>query len=275
MTGMANPPPSTDTGNHALPVVRQWNRFLVDFGDMLQAEPPLAEQSEAPFPIDIERATAFFQEISEALDAYQKSGAGISFWEVASIDTDEVKVCGVLAWLLDCHGSHGQGSIFARALLDSLRASAVRHRFDSEHFPSEADLSADYEARRECSYEELISDSSVDCSATSIYSRVDIQLSGKGFLLFIEAKVYSGENGDQLRRYRNHLDLAANGRKRALVYLTRQGRLPDDATLHGAVLPLRWCDLADAIVACSERKMLPGSIGQILIKQFCKHISKF
>lgn len=274
MTGTAIASQDTASEHPVLPVVRQWSHFLSELEDMLQAGPPLVEQAEPSSFVDIEQATAFFQKLSEALDAYTKSGAGISFWEIAGIGSDEVKNCAVLAWLLDCHGSHGYGNSFCRALLDSLRLAAAQSGFDIAQLPAQTDLSPDYDVSRECSYEELVLNTDGE-DKSCIYSRVDIQLSGKNFLLFVEAKIYSGENGNQLRRYRSHLDIAANGRKRSFVYLTRTGHLPDDTYLHDSVLPLRWRDVADAITACVTREMVPGSAGYIFIKQFCEHISNF
>ncbi len=138
----------------------------------------------------------------------------LNVWEAVNIARSELKHCSFLRWLLDPRGSHYQGDLFLK-------------RF-SESFP------------REIPKDELCS-----CKVKSedFYhgaGRVDISITGRSFIIIIEAKIDADEQEDQVSRYGQ---LRQDSPKNVvIVFLTKDGREPDTGD---ADLCISWKDIGE------------------------------
>lgn len=122
------------------------------------------------------------------------------------IEPDENRLSDILAGLLDPKGDHGQGDLFLRLLLDALGLASQAGRARHCAVLREAPTYGIQKHRR----------------------RMDIMVDA-GVLLAIENKVDALEQSDQVRDYLDHLNRLARRRscRRALIYLTPDGRPPD------------------------------------------------
>jgi hypothetical protein len=154
--------------------------------------------------------TRFFRNFGPALQAraeHRRLGSGINVWEASGLGWDELRNSKVLAWLLDCRGTHGQGAGILAGLLDCIARK-------SSEFPVSANTVLPYWTRIEL------------CPWGENGSRVDIEVDGDGLLLFIEVKIGAMETTDQLDRYLAIGRAKARDRPWGVIYLTRHGRLP-------------------------------------------------
>jgi hypothetical protein len=111
----------------------------------------------------------------------RKAGAFIDLWAVAGLARKEVRTAAVLAWLLDPQGSHGQDDLFLQRLWKEVSAaSECRLGFE---------LEAPQRSRTEIN------------PMGDLNNRVDIELEGRDFLVFIEVKIDAGLRQDQLQNY--------------------------------------------------------------------------
>jgi hypothetical protein len=122
------------------------------------------------------------------------------------IEPDENKLSDVLKLLLDPKGSHGQGDLFLRLLLDKLG------------FGSRVQRTADARVQREAPTHAL----------RNQRRRLDVLVEA-GVLLAIENKVDSAEQENQVKDYLEHLARSAARRQQphVLIYLTPEGHKPD------------------------------------------------
>lgn len=97
--------------------VTDWRDFFNDF----KKRDLIAPVFEPPPAIDIGAAKSFFTQYKHEYASFWKDGGAINVWEAAGLKRDEVRNTAVLSWLLDCHGSHGQGSLFLECFLESLK----------------------------------------------------------------------------------------------------------------------------------------------------------
>jgi hypothetical protein len=150
-----------------------------------------------------------------------------NIFKTGQLGNDELRNCKVLASFLDCSGDHGQGAaVFCRILL----AIGLSDFANS--------------AKKRCYY-----------TRTEVWpladpgSRVDIEIEGDDFLIFIEAKIAADEGEDQLQRYLALARLKAAGRDWAVIYLTSDGRdaanrnLPDRDRIKTA----SWSQISRAV----------------------------
>lgn len=227
-----------------------WSAFFTDFA-------ALRATADAQTPvISSEQCTAFFSRFGELHSAHMAQGMGVNFIELAGIGHDELRNCSLLAWLLDCSGSHGQGAAFLRRFID-----CIREMDCPEGFPAAPEGSASYRTTLESSYDD------VDSGRTR--SRVDIELDGSAFLLFIEAKVQAGEGERQLARYLRIGRVRAGNRPWGLVFITPSGRQPDEEALCGNVACISWRTLGRSFL-CHANTM-PDTHGRIAVRQLCEH----
>lgn len=221
---------------------------MAAFFEAWQRIPP--RQVPLPSAIDILQFQDFVQTFPAAYRQYLRSGITANPWRHAGIGRDEMRNSFVLRWLLDCFGDHGQGSSILAALLDGLKqdelVSLVLHK--------------PYHTRVE---QRLTDDGS---------SRADIAINGHDFTILIEVKIDAPESGDQIKRYLDHL-AALPGGKRALIFLTPQGRPVKDEKLKGSVSYLSWSEVADVLDTHINRE--PGLARQpagLLLSHFAEHI---
>ena len=228
-----------------------WNQFFKRFVELRPVQATQPRRIIAP-----QGWADFFAYFAVMRDTYRKQGKAVDVWELAGIGRDELRNSAILGWLLNCHGSHGQGDAFLRAFLaqcgydqDSIASMCVHgYRTTVEESNDEYEVGSDKQR-----------------------SRVDIVLEGPAFLLLIEVKVQSGETDNQLERYLRIGRARAGVRFWRLVYLTLDGRLPKDAALQGEVDCARWRDLGLAFLRHVD-SMPADSQGTVVIRQFCEHI---
>ena len=237
----------------------QWNSFLQTFKRLYPGKA-------ASQPVKLQQTTVaefklFVDPFKEALRKYHESGLGIKVWDVAGLGFDEMRNSSVLAWLFDCHGSHGQGSLFLESLLSFLDQDKDVPPLARERLPKPGGTScAHYWTRVE------------SLPLGDMVSRVDIEIEGQ-FILFIEVKIYAQETNDQLKRYVEIAKEKAGDRKWGVLFLTRNKSRPNDETLHEHVISVSWKQLSSTINRQTERSMQKDSFGYQVIRQFCQHIS--
>lgn len=218
------------------------------------------------YETDPAQVACFFRDFEEVYSQFYRSGAAVSVWDVAGLGADEVRVCSVLAWLLDRHGSHGQGDVFLRCFLDCLRSENCSAQ------PLEQSIVRGYRTSVESSY-----DMHLGRPQKQSTSRVDIEISGPDILLFIEAKVYAPETNNQLERYIDILRSTAGARCTSLVFLTPTGRLPnsDYVSNQVEVVPLSWKKISQQFSSYINVSMCKNSLSYALIMQYCDHVNRF
>lgn len=132
----------------------------------------------------------------------------------AFIDTGEVNLSRVIAWLLDTSATHGQG-----------------HKFLADFLTT---IELDWDAG-------AVGKGGVRCEeSTALRRRIDIIVKSGGWTLGIENKLRgAGDSQDQVSDYLAHLDsLSAQG-PRCLVYLTVNGTLPAEHSIPSHEIPSR------------------------------------
>ena len=261
--------------------IQEWSSFFSAWGNGLQTQDTTTtwekffdafraigatERRDTQYGIDSAQMASFFVQFEEVYSQFYRSGAAVSVWDVAKLGSDEVRVCSVLAWLLDRHGSHGQGDVFLRCFLDCLRKECCLS------IPSEQNIFRGYRTSAESFYNNFFCDQQDQSN-----SRVDIEISGPDILLFIEAKIYAPETNNQLKRYIDILRSTAGGRSRALVFLTPTGRLPksDYVNMQDEVIALSWKMIGKQFFRHINSFMCKNSLAYALITQYCDHINRF
>lgn len=202
----------------------------------------------------------FFRKLGPALrnqTAQRRRGDAINVWEVSHLGRDELRNSKLLAWLLDRHGSHGQGPDLLAALLDRI----ARHM--NGPLGKQA-IALPYRTGVE------------SCPLGEKDDRVDIEIDGDGLLLFIEVKIDAPETARQLDRYLNIAKVKARGRPWGLVYLTRHGQLPARYTgsrAHPGLIPVDWPAMAEIIERHTET--LPDCFARAVLRQYAAHVRAF
>ncbi|MDR2050295.1 MAG: PD-(D/E)XK nuclease family protein [Deltaproteobacteria bacterium] len=222
------------------------------------------------------RCEDFFARFRALYTPFFQAGGEIRFWDLAALGTDELRNTSILGWLLDQHASHGQGDAFFRLFLEALRASPGCPEAAREALPGPEQLGGGYGTRLEISYE------SPEDKDSRPGSRVDLEMEGRSMLLFIEAKVYAGETGNQLARYAAILDARKGGRAHGLVFLTPEGRPPQEEILARKVVCVSWRHIARHMSLHAEKGLSASrSSGETrppfwaeLARQYCRHISQ-
>lgn len=196
-----------------------------------------------------ERLRACLARIRPALTEARRAGAFANPWTIAGLKHNEVRIASVLSWLLDPGGSHGAGDTYARALWKRL------HDSGRALFPIDG-------LTRVVTEQTPLGDE---------VNRVDLVLEGRGFLIFIEAKIRAPLRDRQLEDYAEALAKKAGhlGKKSALLLLSVVPHpMPKDCH------HLTWRDVARAIrdVAATERTR-PTYVTR-LATTFADHIDK-
>ncbi len=216
----------------------------------------------------------FFTEFNVSYAPFFASGATINVWQVAQLKHNELRNCSVLRWLLDCEGSHGQGSIFFEAVL--------------KHLDINIDITNGYRTQVELSYilDEDYNDSNEYGNNTEKYNRVDIVMQNTQFLLFLEVKIDAPEGINQLLRYSDILKKQCGSRKGKLIYLTPRHKYLPEAILSLQdkskyfPKPLSWKEVANAFENVlpeyiQKQNAMQKPLWVSLVQQFCEHIRKF
>jgi hypothetical protein len=187
--------------------------------------------------------------------AERSNGNSVNVWNVAGLGGDEIRVSSVFAWFLNCHADHGQGSSLLSAIINKLPNKP-------DQFPlSETIQSKPYWVHVE------------SCASGERRSRIDIEIEGEKFLLFIEVKVFAGETNNQLERYLQIAKTKAGNRPWGIIYLTPRGKKA--SIQHEKLLPLSWNDVAEVFQRHANTNLPIQSYSRRLISQFSKHVSTF
>lgn len=193
----------------------------------------------------------FYEKFTPLYSSNIKRGAAINVWQQAGLKQDEVRNTVALAWWLDCNGTHNLKSIVLAQLLNTLDK--------SDNLPT-VDQLGNYQVMVE------------SLPLGDIEDRIDIEIQGDDFLIFIEVKINAREGPEQLKRYHDLLHKKADFyklEKRALIYLTRY----ELSKTNIDCLCVSWRQLALAL----ERLKLSEEVGHTnsLLWQFCRHIQSF
>ena len=141
--------------------------------------------------------------LSTEIQRHTKQGERFNAFTSIASPHDENRHSRVIATLLDPAGSHWQGLLFLRLLVEELGL--------GDHVPALENPGA-WRISTEASLGEG--------------SRIDILVEAPGFVMGIENKVYAEEGSGQLRGYAGKL--GDRDRCAILVFLTLNGREPDD-----------------------------------------------
>ena len=137
----------------------------------------------------------------------------LNVWEAVNLARSELKHCSFLRWLLDPRGSHYQGNLFLKRFIERYSERLPNVRKDELSFCN---------VKSEDSYSDA--------------GRVDISITGRSFIIVIEAKIDAGEQEKQLSRYRNISENVV------IVFLTKDG---GEATTGDADLYIAWKDIGE------------------------------
>lgn len=228
-----------------------WRIFFKSF-NILHQSAQLENQLPSITPAEF---GSFAKSFSRLYDENRRFGNGMNIWKVAQVGEDELKNSAILAWLLDHNGSHGQGKLFLAHFLELLKQNG------NISFQN-ISLDKPYWTRVE------------SLPLGDIESRIDIEIEGEQFLLFIEVKINAAETNDQLDRYINMANKKAGDRPWAVVFLTRNGRRPSNESLHDIVIPIRWHQV-QKLVRDHTRSLPEELITSTILRQLADHFAIF
>jgi len=181
--------------------------------------------------------------------------AALNAWDIAGLKRDEVRISAVLAWALNCRGSHGLGDAIALALMERLKQAGHRERLD--RFV----LGSKYVVHREF------------CAFGVRDDRVDVSIVGENCVLFIECKIDAPPGDKQLERYASGVaaKAQAEGKPNGIVlYLTGYAR----AHPLENVIALTWKDVAAAIRSAVRPTGQEQGISSTLLIQFADYVRR-
>lgn len=225
-------------------------KSFVDDWHSCNYHPVLEKTPVAVNPSALEKLILKFEPLLHTIRSGRRNGDAANVWEVAGLGNDEVRVSSVLAWFLDCHADHGQGDSLMSAILDKLTEKPA-------HFPASSTIQLKpYWVHVE------------SCASGERSSRIDIEIEGEAFLIFIEVKIFAGETNNQLERYIEILQRKAGNRPYGIIFLSRGKK---SSISHPLLLSISWKDIADTFHDYAIN--LPSnSYAKSLVSQFSKHI---
>ncbi len=154
-----------------------------------------------------------------------------NIFEVLGIEKSETRHSLFLAWLLDPSGNHGLGDYFLRRFLLLVTSYARSHEmaeitaFDVDHWKLR-EVNVETERHR------------IDVLLTSPEDR---------FVCAIENKLFSGEHGNQLERYRHVVKREYDGLTPLYVFLTIDGQLPTKESDAAHYVPISHHQISDLV----------------------------
>lgn len=109
-------------------------------------------------------------------------------------------------------------------------------------------------------------------------NRVDILVEGSQCVLYIEVKIDAREGPDQLTRYSDGLKRRAKALGKlhsAIIYLTTEERLPNQALEHSVTLA-SWKQVAEAVDATMRAEQIRSNeLTGRLLTSLSRHIQNF
>ena len=164
-----------------------------------------------------------------------------NIFDALNIARREVSHSYFLAWLLDPHGSHGQGALFLRSILMDLLKKARSQGFQVPLSPIELD-GEDFrgvEIRREWRNIDLL----IVCDAPKC-------------VMVIENKIDSGEHSDQLNRYKDLIAREFPSFPTLNVFLTKDASEASDDSW----VPYSYADIVEVLERVQRSNR--GAIGE-------------
>lgn len=195
---------------------------------------------------------AYCAAFSHAYREWRKQERDFNLWQFAFRKPREMECTYLLSRFLDARAAHGQGSAFFAGFLELI---------DDEYWAQgkKPQVPAYYSVKTEV-------------AAKNGKSRMDLIIKGHDFLLIVEAKVYSAEHGQQLKRYHT-LAKKSGAENFALVFLTIKGEGKGD---HMNAKRLSWKEVGEKF-----RKVLYGldtlpkdAPAHLACRDFCNYINR-
>ena len=147
-----------------------------------------------------------------------------NIFQILRISKNEIRHSNFLSWLLETNGSHKLGDIFLKRFL--------REVFSSERF-SEIDQ---------------IDVEGMDLSKVEIlreWKNIDVLIKLNNVVVCIENKVLSKEHSNQLKRYKEIIDLEFPNHIKTFVYLTPEGEDSENET--DSYMPISYEFIVDTL----------------------------
>lgn len=164
---------------------------------------------DAPSNHDALKALEQFVVDNDVLMQLEQRIGRFNIFDALGVARVEIRHSNFLAWLLDPAESHGQGSLFLRAILmDLLRQAPVKDRPFSPVQLDGRDMRG-VEVRREWKNIDLL-----------------ITCQDPDFVVAVENKIDSSEHDKQLERYEDTVNKEFPDSGKLLVFLTKDGRDP-------------------------------------------------
>jgi len=204
-----------------------------------------------PDNINADNMQSFFQKLSPLYQNSINSGALINVWDISGLKRDEVRNTAVLAWWLDCQGSHGLGSQLLTRIMKDFTT-------DFDILSIENEL---YRTRPE------------SLPLGELDNRIDIEISSNFALIFWEIKIDAKEGEEQLNRYHDLLNIKANEKQdKCLIYLTPDSGKKKHET--SSTYGITWSQLAKSL-SNELNEVSNNNLSKTLLSQYCEYISKF
>jgi len=152
------------------------------------------------------------------LNNIKDSVIGFNPFRVLKLEHYEIRHSNFLAWLLNPQESHGLGDVFLKKFLEKINENN----------------------------DTIISTETINKDNITIkreWQNIDILIEGERFVCVIENKIYSGENGTQLQKYRDIIENNFSDKKAYFIYLTLNKETPSgenykNITYSGSILPI-------------------------------------
>ncbi len=216
--------------------------------------------------LDAKYLDNFFNTLAPAIGEFHSSGAFVNVWEISGVGFDELRNSKILSWFLDRNAEHGLATKILTALVNYLHDRSGKNVLI---FPNLTDvIDAEYSTIVE------------SCPFGEKESRIDIEIDGEKFLLFVEVKINAAETGNQLDRYVTLASKKSNGRLWGVIFLTPTGRAPSDsqgkdrpALLCKHLLCMSWAEVS-AVFLTVASAIQPGLV-RAMLTQYAKFIKTF
>jgi hypothetical protein len=183
--------------------------------------------------------------IKEYEAKWQKTEEKFNLLKAAGVTRKEVRMCGILAALLNPQGAHYLGSRYLKLFWETVIGPKIGCRVELDYNKSQ-----------------------VITEASTNAGRLDIVITDGKVYLPIEVKIDAGEQPEQIARYATVARARNNGKNIPIFYLTKDGKAPDTAQESDTYEVLSWsCDMGAFLKACFDET--PGeSLMQSNIAQF-------
>lgn len=181
--------------------------------------------------IDPGSLASFLASLEKPLIAAREAALNFDLWDIAGLETKEIRNAAVLAWLLNPRGSHGLGSTTLNSVLT----------FVESHYSSFFNNDFPIEPGQYCQVRKELNPNN------EMGDRVDIEIDSQNFYLIVEVKIYAPEQPDQLERYCQLAAERAGKRPWAVIFITPQGKRATSAGQYansGQIIPVSWKKLA-------------------------------